>query len=282
MVRVPNVASLSNVNARAAITNSGLVVSPLSATINTNISSQGGIILAQSPASQTLVDYETPVVINLGNFIADTVTTGPCIAYSTTTASNYCSGTLLVYGSTTTKRKAVVTTRNNVTGVSTSVDNFAICTDIVKDNGSAYVDGQCNYTTPPTTCTATRSEGAWSSCSAAQLIGSRGTQTRTVSGTNTNCTTYSNTETQFCYQVMCGTWGAWGSHPTDIFKQRRFRTCQYANGTTYSESQDQCRKSQTDTYSTCVNKKRTQTTKYYSCGKLVDTKYTYNLPCNAL
>jgi hypothetical protein len=282
MVRVPNFAGLNSATANSQLASAGLRLNSLSGEIATNNSAQGGIALNQSPAAGTLVDYETPIVINFGRFVADTITISGCQAYGTPTNDpDYCSGTLYVYGGTRTKFRKTITTTNNVTGqVSTTFDYS--CSDTLADRGSAYINGLCGYVTPPVTCTATTDIGAYGSCSAAFLIGSRGTQSRTVSGTNTNCSTFSYTETVFCYQVMCGTYSAWGSHPTDIFQQRRTRTCQRANGTTYTETQDQCRTSSSTTYSVCKSGRRTETIKYYSCGKLVDTKYTYNLPCNAL
>lgn len=282
MVRVPNFAGLNSATANSQLASAGLALDPLSREIATNISSQNGISLGQFPAAGTLVDYETPIIINFGKFVADTVTVSGCQGYTTPVNDpDYCSGTLYVYGPTRTKNRKTVTTTNNVTGaVSISYDYS--CADTVVDRGSAYLDGNCGYVTPPVTCTYSINYGSWSACNAAFQVYSSGTQSRTVSGTNTDCSSFSYTETTTCWQAVCGAWTDWGAHPTDSFKQRRARLCQKTDGTRYTETEDRCKTSSTTTYSTCINKKRTATTKNYSCGKLVSTTYEYNLPCTAL
>jgi hypothetical protein len=267
MVKAPSVSSLSDSNARAAIANSGLVVSPSSAIINTNIALQGGVILSQAPPAETLVDYETPMIINLGNFVADTVTPGPCIAYSTTTAPNYCNGQILVYGSTTTKRKSVISTRNNVTQEISTVDNFAICTDVVVDNGSAYVDGQCGYVIPPVSCTPTITYGSYGTCNAANAYLSSGTKTRTISGTDSKCNPFSYPDYASCCQNICTDWSEWDTLPSDTNKERRAQNCQYTNCFREQVVQVRCKTTTTTTYGGCGSKgTRVKTVKTYVCG----------------
>jgi hypothetical protein len=281
MVAVPNLLGVATATANTQVTSAGLRVSSLSGARNTNVILEGGVSLAQTPAAGTLVDYETEVVITSGNYVADTVNVSVCQNYGTTTNDpDYCSGNVYVYGSARTKRRKTITTTNNVTGITTiTFDNS--CTDDVVSRGSEYINGQCGYVEPPKSCTATRIEGAYSACNAAYQVYSSGTQTRTVSGTGTNCQPYSFPESITCYQAVCGPWGDYYSINTT--QERRLRFCQRTDGTTYFDySPVRCKTSSSDTYSTCVNKKRTMTTKYYACLKLIDTVYTYNLPCNAL
>ncbi len=280
MVVVPNFSGLTTATAQSQIVSAGLKVSAAGGIRNTNVLAENGVSLSQIPAAGTLVDYETEVVITSGNYVADTVTVGPCQNYGTTTNDpDYCSGNLYVYGSARTKRRKTVTTTNNVTGTTTTTyDNS--CTDDVVSRGSAYIDGQCGYVAPPTTCTYSISYGPYSACNARYQVYISGTQTRTVSGTNTNCQPFSYTQTITCYQAVCADWGPWSY--LDIYRERRVQLCQRTDGSTYFNEQVRCKTSTSTTYTTCVNKKRTQITKYYACGKLIDTVYTYNLPCNAL
>jgi hypothetical protein len=285
MVAVPNVLSLNNSAAISQIVSLGLNVSTLSLRTPTNIQSRDGIVLSQNPAPGTLVDYETSVIINTGNFIKDTIGVGDCASYpgSTTSTGNWCVGTQTYFSVTTTKRRKTITTINNsVSPPEVTISYDYNCADSTSGGGSGYVNGSCGYVTPPTTCTKTTNYTAYSACNAAYQVYSSGTQTRTVSGTGTDCQPYSYPESRTCYQAVCGPYGSWGSHPTDIFKQRRTRLCQNTDGSRYFDSQDRCRTSQTVTYGTCNTKtnKRTQTTKNYSCGVLQSTT-TASIPCNA-
>jgi hypothetical protein len=280
MVAVPNLLNIATATANSQVTSAGLRVSSLSGTRNTNVISEGGVSVSQTPAAGTLVDYETDIVITSGNYIADTVTVADCANYGTTTNDpDYCSGNVYVYGSARTKRRKTVTTTNNVAGTTTTSFDYS-CTDDVVSRGSAYINGQCGYVAPPTTCTYSISYGPYSACNARYQIYISGTQTRTVSGTNTNCQPFSYPQSITCYQAVCNDYGPWSY--LDIYRERRVQLCQRTDGTTYFNEQIRCKTSTSTTYSTCVKKKRTQTTKYYACGKLIDTVYTYNLPCNAL
>lgn len=280
MVAVPNLLNIATATANSQVTSAGLRVSSLSGTRNTNVISEGGVSVSQTPPAGSLVDYETEVVVTSGNYIADTVNVGICQNYGTTTNDpDYCSGNVYVYGSARTKRRKTITTTNNVTGTTTTTYDYS-CADDVVSRGSAYVNGQCGYVTPPTTCTYSISYGAYSACNAPYQIYLSGTRTRTVSGTNTNCQPFSYPESITCYQAVCNDYGPWSY--LDIYRERRVQLCQRTDGTTYFNEQIRCKTSTSTTFSTCINKKRTQTTKYYACGKLIDTVYTYNLPCNAL
>jgi hypothetical protein len=284
MVAVPNFSGLNSATANSQLASAGLILNPLSGEIATNNSAQGGISLNQSPAAGTLVDYETPIVINFGRFVADTITISGCQAYGTPANDpDYCSGTLYVYGGTRTKFRRTITTTNNVTGqVSTAFDYS--CSDTLSDRGSAYINGLCGYVTPPVTCTATTNYGAYSACNAPSRIDSSGTQSRTVSGTNTNCSTFSYTESVTCCQNVCNPWSAWDTLPSDDRYERRGRLCQYTDCSKRVEEQRRCKIVVVSvTYGGCgSNKRRVETTKTKNLCTNVVTTTTASVLCNAV
>ena len=280
MVAVPNLLGVATATANTQVTSAGLLVSPLSGPRNTNVISENGVSVAQTPAAGTLVDYETEVVITVGNYIADTVNVGPCQNYGTTTNDpDYCSGNLYVYGSARTKRRKTVTTTNNVTGITTTTfDNT--CTDDVVSRGSDYINGQCGYVAPPTTCTYTISYGAYSACNAPATYNTSGTKTRTVSGTNTNCQPFSYPESATCCQeVHREPWSAWTPLQTDTRYESRTTMFQNSSCTRYPVYQSRCRTTYVVTYGACgSSKKRIQTTKVYVCG-VYQSQSTASVPC---
>jgi hypothetical protein len=287
MVAVPNFLSSSNASAISQTLSLGLIVSTLSAETPTNVSSKGGMVLSQSPAPGTLVDYETPIIINYGKFFADSINIGNCEGYpgSTTSTGNRCvDGQTLTYFSVTTtkRRKKITVTNNSVVPPEVTISYDYDCLDDVSGGGSGYVNGSCGYVTPPSSCTKTTNYTAYSACNAAYQVYSSGTQTRTVSGTGTDCQPYSYPESRTCYQAVCGPYGSWGNHPDSVFKQQRVRLCQNTDGSRYFDYDDRCRTSQSVTYGTCNTKtnKKVQTTKNYSCGVLQSTT-TASIPCNA-
>jgi hypothetical protein len=284
MVAVPNFSGLNSANAAIQLASAGLTLDPFSKTINTNNSLQGGVVLGQFPTAGTLVNYETPVIINLGTFVQDTVTVSNCEKYGATVNDpDYCSGTLYVYGSARTKRRKTVTTTNNVTNTTTTAfDNT--CTDDVVGRGSAYISGQCNYTPPPTTCTATTNYGAYSACNAPATYNTSGTKTRTVSGTNTNCTTFSYSESATCCQeVHQLPWSGWTPLETDNRYESRTTMFQNANCVRYRVYESRCRTTYTPVYGTCRNGRKSVTTKKYVCGIYQTGQDTVgSLPCAAI
>jgi hypothetical protein len=268
MVTVPNLLGVNNISTANQLASSGLRASPLSGTRNTNVLSQGGVSLSQSPAPGAFVDYETEITITFGNYVADTVTISPnCETYGTTENDpDYCSGTLYVYGSARTKRRKTVTTTNNVTGEITTSYDYS-CTDSVVPRGSEYINGQCGYSPPPKTCTSTISYGAYGACNAAAAIDSRGTKTRTVSGTSSNCEPFSYPESATCCQHICNPWSDWDTLPSDTNKERRGRLCQYEDCSKKVEEQQRCKTTTTTTYGGCGSKNtRIKTVKTYVCG----------------
>lgn len=203
MVVVPNFLGVANATANTQITSAGLLVSAGSGTRNTNVLSENGVVLSQTPEPGTLVDYETEVVITSGNYIADTVVVSGCQNYGTTTNDpDYCSGTTYVYGSARTKRRKTVTTTNNVTGTTTiSFDNS--CTDSIVYRGSTQINGQCGYVAPPTVCVATEyALTNWGPCV-------NGTQTRTMYKITSNCFVSNPIQPRCCRTSPLVVYGPW-------------------------------------------------------------------------
>lgn len=282
MVAVPNLLGVATATANTQVTSAGLRVSPLSGARNTNVISEGGISLSQTPTAGTLVDYETEIVITSGNYVADTVTVGPCQNYGTATNDpDYCSGTLYVYGSARTKRRKTVTTTNNVTGTTTiTYDNS--CTDDVVSRGSAYINGSCGYVAPPTSCTAVTNYGAYGACDAAAAYNSSGTKARTVSGTNSNCTTFSYTDYASCCQAVCLAWSAWSTVPSDTKREERTRMCQRTSCVKEQEREVRCRITYSTTYGVCRSGRKSVTTVATDLCTGVKTTTTGSMPCNAI
>lgn len=282
MVRVPNFSGLNSATAAINLASAGLVLDPLSKTINTNNSLQSGVVLGQFPAANTLVDYDTLIIINLGNFVADTVTVSDCQNYGATTNDpDYCSGNLYVYGNARTKRRKTITTTNNITGITTTAfDNT--CTDSVVSRGSAYINGQCGYSPPPVTCTATTNYGAYGACDAAYAYLSSGTKARTISGTNSNCTTFSYTDYASCCQAVCQAWSPWSTVPSDTRKEQRARMCQRTNCVREQEREVRCRITYSTTYGTCRSGKKSVTTVATDLCTGVKTTTYGSMPCNAI
>jgi hypothetical protein len=284
MVRVPNFSGLNSAAAAINLASAGLVLDPLSKTINTNNSLQSGVVLGQFPAANTLVDYDTRIIINLGNFVADTVTVSDCQNYGATVNDpDYCSGITYVYGSARTKRRKTITTTNNITGTTTTAfDNT--CADSVVSRGSEIINGQCGYVAPPTTCTAVTNYGAYTACDAEFRYLSAGTKARTVSGTNTNCSTFSYTEYASCcqeaYQLP---WSGWTPLASSNIYESRTTMFQNTSCTRYRVYQSRCRTTTTITYGGCgSNKKRIQTTKVKDLCTNITTTTTASVPCNAV
>jgi hypothetical protein len=287
MVVVPNLLGLSGTTADSQIASAGLRTSPLSGSVPTNISSQGGISLSQVPAAGTFVDYETPITIGYGNFIADTISRSGCASYpdSTTTSGGGCDEATkrTLYATTTTARRTTVSVTNNITGVTTISYDYG-CTSTTSGGGSALVDGSCGYTIPPVTCTKVTNYTAWTACTAAKTIGSSGTQKRTVSGTNKDCSDFSYSESQTCYIAFCESWGPWSTVPSDTKKEQRGQNCQKSDGTFYQNRESRCKTRTSVTYGGCgSNKKRIETTKVYNqCDGSLISSSTASVPCNAV
>lgn len=283
MVAVPDFSGVATATALGQVVSSGLQVSAASGIRNTNVLVQNGVSLSQIPAAGTLVDYETEVIITSGNYVADTVNVGPCQNYGTTTNDpDYCNGNLYVYGSARTKRRKTVTTTNNITGeTTTTFDNT--CTDDVVSRGSNYINGQCGYVAPPTTCTYTISYGAYSACNAPATYNTSGTKTRTVSGTNTNCQPFSYSESPTCCQEAHQLpWSGWTVLETDNRYESRTTMFQNTSCTRYRVYESRCRTTYVTTYGGCgSNGKKIKTTKTYVCGVFQSTSSS-SVPCNAI
>jgi hypothetical protein len=203
MVVVPNFSGVAAATANNQVVLSGLKVSPAGRIRNTNVLSEEGVALSQTPEPGTLVDYETEVIITSGNYIADTVVVGPCQNYGTTTNDpDHCSGVTYVFGNARTKRKKVITTTNNVTGITTTSDDFS-CDDSVVSRGSTQINGQCGYVAPPTVCVATEyALTGWGACV-------NGNQTRTMYKITSNCFVTNPIQSRCCRTSPLIVYGPW-------------------------------------------------------------------------
>jgi hypothetical protein len=233
MVTVPNFSGVATATAQGQIVSAGLRVSAAGGIRNTNVLAENGVSLSQTPAAGTLVDYETEVIITSGNYVADTVSVGPCQNYGATVNDpDYCSGTLYVYGSARTGRRKTVTTTNNVTGTTTTSFDYS-CTDDVVSRGSAYIDGQCNYVSPPVaSCTADNYFVVvpWSACSG-------GSRTRTVGSRDIYCNETRTIETEKCCVAGLVSCTSWTTVPGG---QSRVCTYKRADCSTYTVTEIKC------------------------------------------
>jgi len=75
MVLVPNLSGLTQAQAISAIQSAGLTVASIISTTSTSDSNLSNKVALQTPASGTLVDYETTVDLSIYNYVAVTTTT---------------------------------------------------------------------------------------------------------------------------------------------------------------------------------------------------------------
>jgi hypothetical protein len=265
MVAVPNLLGVNVDTANSRLALAGLSISNLSRLIPTNIPSQAGIALAQLIPPGTLVDYETPIIVNYGQLFEDSVVTSDCEGYpgSTTSSGNWCVGTETYFSVTTTKRRKTITRTNNITGEVSITFDFN-CVDGVSGGGSGYIDGSCLYVTPRATCTPTANVTN-TACNAPFTRTVAGTFTRTTSGVDGNCDPYSSSVSITCYQPMCDPYGPWSTVPTDSTKEQRGQNCQTADGTFYQNRQVRCKRVTLST----------------TCGKCTGTGYQITQSCSS-
>lgn len=256
MVLVPNLSGLATNDAISAIQNAGLRFSG-SSTSTTSSSSLGDKVFAQSIPSGSLVEYETS--ISFENYVyvpyVPTVTYGDCVTYSTSTSSapsDCISGTFDRYRTTTQFRHRAVF----FDGV---LERYDPCESIVSGEYIPNVSA-CGYVAPVRTCTANC--GTWSAWSSCQILyGTGGTRTRSRTCTRSDCSTYTEVDTDVCCQAFCGAWSSWTSSASGV--QERSRTCQRADCSTYTDSETRCTVRSTTSCGSCTRKapfRRTCTT----------------------
>jgi hypothetical protein len=248
MVLVPNLSGLTTAAAISAIQNAGLKFSG-SSTSTTSSSSLGDTVFSQSITNGTLVEYET--AISFENYVyvpyVPTVTYGDCTADYTVTSSapgDCISGTFDRYRTTTQYRHRAVF----FDGV---FQRYDPCSSI--DSGE-YIPNvsACGYVAPVKTCTSgCGTYTAWSSCQI--LYGTGGQRTRTRTCTRSDCSTYTQVDTETCCQAGCfGAWSSWASSTGGV--QERYRTCQRADCSTYTDYETRCTTRSTTTCGACSKK----------------------------
>lgn len=228
MVAVPNLANLQPSEADAVLIALGLRRGSQNSS-STSDAARNNKINTQTVAAGTLVDYETEVGYNYEFYTAPayqpTVSYGACEGYASQSTGGWCSGTSWNYPIITTLRRRAVFYDGSFAFWSYD------CTDAVSGGGSERVDGLCGYTAPVVcTGTAGSSPGSWGSCSGGQRCrtptqwdrcgnvttlarvcepcctaglvsctswsGSAGGQSRVCTYRNSNCSTYTETETR--------------------------------------------------------------------------------------
>jgi hypothetical protein len=231
MVRIPNLSGLTTSQATAAIQNSGLTFSG-SSTSTTSSSSLGDKVFAQSISAGTLVEYETSISFQSYVYVpyVPVVTYGDCSSNYTTTQTRCVPGTF-------TEMITVTQFRHRpyfFDGVFQGYDpcESFIGTDTFPNSTS------CGYVPPARTCTANcGTYTAWSSCQI--LYGTGGQRTRTRTCTRSDCSTYTQVDTEVCCVAGCfGAWSGWASSASGV--QERSRTCQRADCSTYTDSEVRC------------------------------------------
>ena len=177
MVAMPNLSGLTQNEAISAIQNAGLISSAVSSAI-TSTSSNNGKIASQSITAGTLVDYETPISIEIWSyqapsgpvitFVTDTNPDGTLKSYTVNDGAPYCNSPGTPPYSQTQKRKNVYLTYKYIDGVKDpnftpleSPTGNPTATSIITDNVA-----DCGYTAPPAvTCTTTASTISTGTCS---------------------------------------------------------------------------------------------------------------------
>jgi len=234
MVLVPNLSGLTTAAATSAILNAGLKFSG-SSTSTTSSSSLGDKVFSQSIASGTLVEYET--AISFGNYVyvpyVPAVTYGDCTPYYTATSSapNDCiSGTKDRYRTTTQYRHKPVF----FDGI---FERYDPCSSI---ESGEYISNvvACGYVAPVKTCAS--GCGPYTAFGSCQILyGTGGQRSRTRTCTRSDCSTYTQVDTDVCCIAGCfGAWSGWASSTGGV--QERYRTCQRADCSTYTEYQTRC------------------------------------------
>ena len=241
MVLVPNLSGLTTAAAISAIQNAGLKFSG-SSTSTTSSSSLGDTVFSQSITNGTLVEYET--AISFGNYVyvpyVPTVTYGDCTADYTVTSSapgDCISGTFDRYRTTTQYRHRAVF----FDGV---FQRYDPCSSI--DSGE-YIPNvsACGYVAPVKTCTSgCGTYSAWSACSG-------GSRSRTRTCTRTDCSTYSNVDSEAC----CTAGLRFCDAPVAV-SGGSSKTCYYrrADCSTYTTTTITCTPRSTTTCTSCTKK----------------------------
>ncbi len=242
MVRMPDLSGLTRPQALAALENAGLRFSG-SSTETTSSSSLSDKIKTQSIAANSLLEYESEASFIYYSYVpyVPTVTYGNCEQYSFD-AFSWCSGTTRIRTETGYRRRAV-----NYDGVFQFYEECSSTSSYDETQNSTL----CGYVPPAATCTAScGSYSSWSACKILYSMGGERTRTRTC--TRTNCSTYTQTDSEPCCTPYCGAWSAW----TTVFSgvQNRSRTCVRADCSSYTDTESRCGTQSSTTCGACSRK----------------------------
>ena len=241
MVKMPDLSGLTRPEALAALENAGLVFSG-SSTETTSSSSLSDKIKTQSIPANTLLEYDSSASFVYYSYVpyVPTVTYGNCEQYSFD-AFSWCSGTTRIRTETGYRRRAV-----NYDGVFQFYEECSSTSSSSSDQNSTL----CGYVPPAATCTAScGSYSSWSSCKILYSMGGERTRTRTC--TRTNCSTYTETDSEACCTPYCGPWSAWSG---GAGAQSRSRTCVKADCSSYTDYEQRCQAQSSTTCGACSKK----------------------------
>lgn len=260
---MPNLSGLTVAQALSAIETSGLKFSG-SSTETTSDPSLSDKIKSQSPATNTLLEYDSPVSFIYNSYsapqqIAPTVTYGDCAVYggANITTSYACSN----YGQNNIDTETTVLPRRREVFFDGVFAYEQECSESVITQ-TYYNTVRCGYVAPSITKTCTAGCGSYSAFSPCKILYSLGGErTRTRTCTRTDCSTYTQTDSEPCCTPYCGPWSSWESSASGV--QERRRTCVRADCSSYSETDIRCTTRTSTTCGACSKKapfRRTCTT----------------------
>lgn len=244
MVLVPNLSGLTTEAATSAIQNAGLRFTG-SSTSTTSSSSLGDKVFSQSITSGTLVEYESPISFESYVYVPyqPTVTYGDCTPDYTSVTTRCVPGTF-------TEVTTATQYRHRPYFFDGVFQGYDPCESFVGTD--TFPNSQnCGYVPPARTCTANcGTYSAWSPCKILYSLGGEKTRSRTC--TRSDCSTYTQVDSEVCCTPYCGPWSSWASSAPGI--QERSRTCVRADCSSYSESEVRCTVRTTTTCGACSRK----------------------------
>jgi hypothetical protein len=244
MLRMPDLSGLTRPQALTALENVGLRFSGAS-TETTSNSSLSDKIKTQSIPANTLLEYESEASFVYYSYVpyVPTVTYGGCGVYAE--ANIYSSYVCINYGQNNTDIETVyLPSRREVffDGVFAYEEECQPQTVVYETPRTA----RCGYVAPVKTCASgCGSYSAFGSCNS-------GTRTRTRTCTRTDCSTYTQTDSETCCTPGCGTFSGWQSSTGGV--QERYRTCIRSDCTTYTDYETRCTTRSTTTCGACSRK----------------------------
>jgi hypothetical protein len=260
MVKMPNLSGLTVTQAISAIESAGLKFAG-SSTETTSDASLAERIKSQSPATNTLLDYDSGVSFIYNSYSAPAyypvITYGDCGVYNTGSKSYVCTN----YGQNNIDTETTVFPSRREVFFDGVFQYEEECSPISVTQ-TFYNTVRCGYVPPSITKTCTAGCGSYSAFSPCKILYSLGGErTRTRTCTRTDCSTYTQTDSEPCCTPYCGPWSSWESSASGV--QERRRTCVRADCSSYSETDIRCTTRTSTTCGACSKKapfRRTCTT----------------------